>query len=252
MKKMIFDFFRLYPLTLRISETIKLIRKKKSDKQFVIKLFGKTDIKLRGNSSDFSVLESTFIDKHHRSPFSLGTNPVIVDLGSNIGLTLLDYYYEYPDARLLGVELDADNFKSLEFNTSKIKNCSIINAGVWKTNGEIEYNGADAQSFSINENNAGGNKKEAITIDSLFTRFNISKVDFLKMDIEGAEAQIFLESDFSKWLSCVNTISVEIHGSANLNSEKLFEEIRKCLENSGFHVFKSALHWSSLIGFKKK
>lgn len=251
MKKTIFDFFRLYPVTRSISETIKLIRKRNSSKEFVIKIFGKTDIKLRGKSSDFSVFESTFIDKHHRSPFDLGAAPVIVDLGSNIGLTLLDYYYEYPNARLLGVELDSDNFKSLQFNTSTIKNCSILNAGVWKTNGEIEYNGGDAQSFSIQENSSGGNKKEAITIDSLFARYNITQVDFLKMDIEGAEAKLFLEADFTQWLSCVNTISVEIHETANFKSEALFNEISNRLKKSGYTVFKSALHWSSLIAFKK-
>ncbi len=252
MKKFVFDFFRFYPVTGNIRETIKLIQSGKANKETRVKIFGKTEIKLRGKSTDLSVLESTFIHKHHRSPFDLGVSPVIVDLGSNIGLTLLDYYYEYPQAKLIGVEMDAENFKLLQFNTATIKNCEIINAGIWKENGEISYSGADAQSFSITEKNSGSkNKTRAITIDSLLDSYTISKVDFLKMDIEGAEAQIFLDSDFNKWASRVNILSMEVHGASGFTSEALFEKISYCLQQAGFIVFKSSIHWSSLFAVKK-
>ncbi|MBS1609321.1 MAG: FkbM family methyltransferase [Bacteroidetes bacterium] len=251
MKKFIFDFFRFYPVTGSIGDTIKLIRSGRAKKETQVRLFGKTKIKLRRKSTDLNVLESAFIHKHHRSPFYLGASPVIIDLGSNIGLTLLDYHYEYPQARLIGVEMDAENFKLLQFNTSTVKNCEIVNAGIWKENGEINYSGADSQSFSITAGNTTGeNKTRAITIDRLLDSYNVSRVDFLKMDIEGAEAQIFLESDFNKWASRVNILSIEVHGAGNFTSETVFEKISYCLRQAGFTVFKSSAHWSSLIAFK--
>lgn len=252
MKKFVFDFFRFYPVTGNIRETFKLMRSSEGHKETRVKIFGKTEIKLRGKSTDLSVLESTFIHKHHRSPFYLGASPVIVDLGSNIGLTLLDYYYEYPQSKLIGVEMDAENFKLLQFNTATIKSCEIINAGIWKENGEINYGGADAQSFSITEKDTTSkNKVRTITIDSLLDSCNISKVNFLKMDIEGAEAQIFLESDFNKWASRVNILSLEVHDTATFKSETLMNKITGCLSQAGFIVFKSSVHWSSLIAIKK-
>jgi len=251
MKKFIFNFFRFYPLTGSIRETVKILRNADSKKEVPVKLFGKTDIILRGGYTDISVLKATFIDRYHRSPFNLGLAPVIVDLGSNIGLTLLDYHYEYPDARLIGVELDAANFRLLQFNTSSLKNCDIINAGIWKSDGEISYSGPDSQSFSIAEKpSEGGNKNKAITIDSLFSRYGISKVDFLKMDIEGAEEQIILESDCSNWISRVKIISIEVHKTAKYENRDMMNLIRSRLEKSGFIVFESALHWSSLLAIK--
>ena len=108
MKKFVFDFFRFYPVTGNIRETFKLMRSSEGHKETRVKIFGKTEIKLRGKSTDLSVLESTFIHKHHRSPFYLGASPVIVDLGSNIGVQRVG---EHPASR--AAELTPRRWKTL-------------------------------------------------------------------------------------------------------------------------------------------
>lgn len=104
---------------------------------------------LRDNKIDLEVFLATFRDKHHKSPFVLPETPVILDLGSNIGLTLIDFRNDYPDSRLYGVELDPANYALLLENVKGLSDCQVVNAGVWKEDGEIFYEDIDAQSFRI-------------------------------------------------------------------------------------------------------
>ena len=45
---------------------------------------------------------------------------------------------------------------------------------------------------------------------SLMLRFGLDRVGLLKLDIEGAEADLF-EGDYRDWLHSVDAIAVEIH-----------------------------------------
>lgn len=49
----------------------------------------------------------------------------------------------------------------------------------------------------------------AMTIDKIMKDYNIEKIDILKIDIEGAEREVF--SDTSSWLERVDSIIVELH-----------------------------------------
>ena len=69
---------------------------------------------------------------------------------------------------------------------------------------------------------------ETTTIEGLINDFNIETIDFLKIDIEGGEDEVF--KDFSKinWLDKVKVIALEIHDEFDCrkhiesNLEKLF------------------------------
>ena len=49
----------------------------------------------------------------------------------------------------------------------------------------------------------------SVSIDSLMTAYNLDQIDILKMDIEGAEKEVF--SDTSSWIKKVNAIIIELH-----------------------------------------
>ncbi len=48
-----------------------------------------------------------------------------------------------------------------------------------------------------------------ITVDKIMKDFNLKKIDILKIDIEGAEKEVFQDTSF--WIKKVNSIVIELH-----------------------------------------
>lgn len=251
-KKFLAAYLDLYPLTRSMRENYSFTRAIVNGKMAVYKLSERIHLLVRPNVIDLDVLKSTFLEKYHRCPFQLPAAAVIVDIGSNVGYTLADFRMQYPDARLIGVELDKENFLQLQENVRELGNCSVLNAGVWKTDGVINYSGKDAQSFNINTQSKEGATAEAITMDSLFSRYNIETADYVKMDIEGAEEEIFFGSDFQKWLAKVRYMSIEVHDTEKHSNAELRQKIKTAIEAAGFFVMQSSVHWSSLVAVNKQ
>jgi FkbM family methyltransferase len=175
----------------------------------VLRLRGGATVYCRPGSSDASVLWDTFERAYHAPALPLPPRPVIVDLGCNVGYTLLHLGALYPQARLVGVELDATNFSIAQTNTAQLGDrCELVLGAVWTRDGEIAYGGEEEWGFSVVAD-AVDRKARALTISTLFRECGLTRVDYLKMDIEGAEAAIF--GDDLSWLHGVAMLQVEVH-----------------------------------------
>ena len=185
---------------------------------------------------DVHVVHDTFIGRHHRLP--KGMRPTsIVDLGANIGLTMADYAEVYPDARIVGVELDPGNAVLATRNTASYPNCRVVQAAVWSENGSISYDPSGEEwSYTVGPGSASA---ESLTIDALLKRMDLDRVDVLKMDIEGAEQQVLQAG--GDWPERVGMIKVEIHRGYAL------DEAQSDLRQLGFSVEIDSRHWSALI-----
>lgn len=231
-----------YYVALFIRKKHTKIRIKRCDAQFLIRV---------NNMIDRNVLDYVFIKKYHLPPkeFSLIKNSVIVDLGSNIGATLVDLSQRYPDSKIIGYEMNRANFKIAEINTSGFGNIKIIHQAVWNRNGEINYESENqSDAFTVLSSKKSFNKSEKVlctTLPELFIFNKIEKIDFLKMDIEGAELDIFDSPDI-QWLTKVKSLNIEFH---NIDEIKLNKYI--CLlQEFSFIVYKSPEHWLSILAYK--
>ncbi|HNR06416.1 MAG TPA: FkbM family methyltransferase [Saprospiraceae bacterium] len=239
-------FCQWFLLTSSIKTSLKLLGK--SNGQEINFQFHGNDLFLRKNEADLAVFESVFQHKHHRSVVKLFNDYyVIVDLGSNIGLTLIDYAEEYKNAKIYGVELDFDNYEIAKKNINSFRNIFLINAGIWNEDGWVHYEGKDPQSFAISDS-AIGTKVPSITMTSLIKKFGLKKIDYLKMDIEGAEYQIF-KKDID-WLYLVECLNIEIHDTIEIKKEDGISIISEILKGKGFNVFTNSNHWSSISAYK--
>jgi hypothetical protein len=59
--------------------------------------------------TDWETAHASLIGRYHRLPPEVQDVRTILDLGANIGATVADLAAAHPAARVLGVELDADN-----------------------------------------------------------------------------------------------------------------------------------------------
>jgi FkbM family methyltransferase len=176
---------------------------------------------------------------------------VILDLGCNIGLTVVDLKSLYPGATIIGVEMDRANFELCRQNTASLDDCRIFHAAIWKANGTIQYAGINEQSYAIDAPGGTANTVQSITMDDLIAQNHITNIDYIKMDIEGAEKAILLETEPTAWLEKTNCLSIEIHDTAGSKSAELFNEVRNKLQKEGFRVRKDSNHWCTLIATKK-
>lgn len=208
-----------------------------------IKTAGNEPVYCRYNNDDHFVMHYTFFEQLHLPPAKLPKDAVILDLGSNIGLTVRHLKFLFPNSKIIGVELDKENYLLAQKNTQHLKNCTMINGAIWYQNGFVNYTGDIPQGFHCEENLAVGiGRVKAITIESLMKENNISKIDFIKMDIEGAESKIF-DLDIA-WLNCTNSINLEVH-----NHEPLDKYI-EIFKSKGFSCMISKQHWSSILAYR--
>jgi len=157
------------------------------------------------NIIDVNVLNYVFNERYHLPPedILLSLNSTILDIGSNIGATIIDFKKKYPHSTIIAYEMDYDNFQLSLKNCVDLTNVIIYNKPVWHTLDYVFYqkeNHTDA--FSISEFGSNKIKLESITLDKIILDNNLTVIDYLKMDIEGAEIKIFEDSNLN-WLNIV-------------------------------------------------
>lgn len=159
----------------------------------------------------------------------------IIDAGGNIGLTALYFSTHFPDANIISVEPDSGNFNLLAANLNQ-QNVTCVQGAVWSRNCLLKLvnDFRDKRSWSCRVEETKEkteNTLPAYSIMHLKSQHNFNYIDILKMDIEGAEKEVFSGSnlDFLTYTKC---IALEIHDEFNCRND-----IYQCLSNKGFTHF---------------
>lgn len=135
-------------------------------------------------------------------------DPVILDCGANIGVSAVYLATRHPDSHMLLFEADPVIASYLERNLAQngLGHIPVIRGAVWVHGEGVDF---------AQEGSEGGSIMGAspnIRVESLRLREVLSglgHVDFLKMDIEGAEAEVL--TDCAEQLEKVGYVFVECH-----------------------------------------
>jgi len=171
-----------------------------------------------------------FIEELYKQ--ELQPNPYIIDCGANIGLSVIYAKEHYPGARIIAFEPDDMNFSLLEDNIKSFgySNISLKKEAVWIANTELEFAGLGSMSSKINHNSGLATK----TVKATRLRDLLSeKVDFLKIDIEGAEYAVL--KDIRDSLQNVKNLFVEYHGNFNQTGE--LTDMLTGIDEQGFSYY---------------
>jgi len=173
---------------------------------------------LRLPSSDLIVFRQLFGDREYRFPVAWPPR-VIVDAGANIGLAALYFAHAFPRARVIAVEPAQSNVGLLQRNVAAYPSIEVVQAALWKENAELDLvdPGWGDWGFRTREHAseagaaaAGATRRvRGMTVDALFDSCNVDHVDILKMDIEGAEVEVFEHAE--SWIRRVGMIVIELH-----------------------------------------
>lgn len=161
-------------------------------------------------------------------------NPVIIDCGANIGLSLLYFNRLYPNARIIAFEPDHDLFAVLKKNADEFKNSNIqvLEKAVWHEDTNLTFFSQGGLSGSLVTDFGRGNN--TITVEAVDLRKYLeTKVDFLKIDIEGAENELFFY--LADHLQNVEYLFLEYHSIKN--EEQMLGEILNIIKKAGFEYY---------------
>jgi FkbM family methyltransferase len=172
---------------------------------------------LRVPSSDVPTYKKVFIDREY--DFSTEYEPsVIVDAGANVGFASIYFANRFPNARIIAIEPETDNFHLLLKNVKSYPNVVAVHAALWHETGEINLidPGLGQWGFMTESSENGDVQSHylrhlvpAVTVEDLLEKFGIEQIDVFKIDIEGAEKEVF--RDTSTWIDKVNSLIVELH-----------------------------------------
>ena len=171
-------------------------------------------VTLRSHTSDISVLGELLVG-HSYEYFvaAVKAEPdLIIDLGANTGLAARWFLERFPTARVVSVEPEPGNIATLRDNLASYGDRATVIAaaiGGWSRRMALTTNGGEF-AFSITEPKSPTDKGQVdvVTMDRVLANLHDS-VDLLKVDIEGAEKELF--SSCSSWLGRVQLASVECH-----------------------------------------
>jgi FkbM family methyltransferase len=173
-------------------------------------------LSLRKSKSDIDAFYKIFAWKEYQLPsnFLPGSVQTIVDLGSNIGLSVFYFASQFPNAKIIGLEPDQENYKLLEANTKHISRCTLLNGGIWNRRASLKIENPNDRpdSYRLCECPPGTpGSLSAYNIPALLEIYNLQEIDLLKVDVEGAEVQLF-SNGCEAWLPKVHTLVIELHG----------------------------------------
>jgi FkbM family methyltransferase len=157
--------------------------------------------------------------------------PYILDCGANIGLSVIYFKQLYPRSIIVAFEADKAIFETLRRNVQSFgyENVEVLNRAVWNSETELNFtsDGGDGGRLSIPED------KPSQVVKTIRLRDYLDrKIDFLKLDIEGAEIAVL--EDCADRLSHVECLFVEYHSFAG--QPQSFHVLTDVLAGAGFRL----------------
>lgn len=183
-------------------------------------------IALRPRTSDLPTFDQVFLGLEYNINFTFKIERII-DAGGNIGLAAIYFANKYPNAKITSVEPEKDNFKMCVKNTKNYNNVTTVQKALSNSNGEelyIKDSGLGSWAFTTVSKREGipeSNKVLTINIEEILNQNNWDIVDIVKIDIEGAEKELF-DSNFERWIPRTKCIIIELHDRMKKGCSKSF------------------------------
>jgi FkbM family methyltransferase len=163
-------------------------------------------------------------------------DPMILDCGAHVGLASLYFKEHYPAARIKAFEADAAITELCRANLEAFgaADVELVHAAVWTHGDGVRFTHSNDDAGSV------GETKDARLVPSVRLKSILAEgpVDFLKLDVEGAEFPLF--ADCGEDLKRVTSMAVEVHAMGG--EQARIGDLLQTLEALGFRYVLGDLH----------
>jgi FkbM family methyltransferase len=197
-----------------------IVRQARSDRLARFRWQGR-DVYYRPGTTDPLVIQQVLLKTGRKAEYYLPPRfkpDVILDIGSNIGASILYFHQQFPEATIAGFEPHPETFQVLQANVANLPLVSVFNYGLGAENTRVtvETESLNFGAFSTK----GRPRSQGVTLpfveceirrtEDVLDELGIAKVDLIKIDCEGAEADVF-EALPSEILNQCQWIVGELH-----------------------------------------
>jgi FkbM family methyltransferase len=199
---------------------------------------------IRPGTVDPWVAWETFTYLDALPPQGVQARAVILDVGANIGASSALLAATFSEARIVAIEPDHENAVLCQRNLMPWhERCEVLEVAAWPADATLRLEGQHSSVLSVRSDD-GGHRVAAVAMNTLIERYaSRHQIDFIKMDVEGAEQEILSKS--TEWAARVRCISVEVHPPYSV------EECTADLRRLGFQVhLEAAAREPRVIGIR--
>lgn len=164
---------------------------------------------------------------------------VIIDCGANIGVASIWFAYFYPSATINAYEADPKIFQALEQNIIKLgllDKVIPLNKAVWSHGQGITFMAEGGSSGRVVDPHESASDRDKLIVNTISLSEILSShesIDLLKIDIEGGENTVLLDSNVD--LGRVKRIFLEYHSLEG--KMQLLPEILHAFRRQGFRFY---------------
>jgi FkbM family methyltransferase len=180
---------------------------------------------IRAIRADMQSFVNTFIDPYLEKKPYLSDVRTVIDAGANIGFTAILFANWWPQSKIISIEPDGENFEMTRKNTGAYPNITVLKGGLWNKASRLQIEAGQEDGFVVREvkNDEAQVKSENLTtgisIGQIMKDYNMSQIDFLKMNIEGSEKEVF-QVNHEEWLQHTKAMLIELHDGKNAGCSK--------------------------------
>jgi FkbM family methyltransferase len=194
--------------------------KSRADRQLRLRLRHPQVALLVRSAMDIWSVKETFIDQFYtRFGVPVEDGWVVMDIGAGIGDYSIHVAFGKPNVQVFAFEPYPGSFALLRENLAlnKMDNVQTFQQAVWRTTGQLSLDIASGEPLQIRSHNLNtlvednqGLSVDAVSLESALSILNMTRLDLLKMDCEGAEYEILLNTP-PAILRMVERIIMEYH-----------------------------------------
>lgn len=175
-------------------------------------------------------LYEIFVNKIYDKFFKIDKGDVVVDIGGNLGL--FSYYSLCKQAKQVYCFEPSPQPYNCIIKNFNFENLIVEKAAVGAKDGEITFNinpesSINSSVFASDENSQTITCK-SINLNNYIKENNIKKIDYLKIDCEGAEYEIIESLDEQYLTNNINKICLEFHLNANGEVNAILDKLKRC------------------------
>jgi len=193
--------FKVLARSRSLSFTAKAARKQPSDTLEKLRWRGR-DVFYRPGTSDAIVLYQNLLRSGNKAEYYVppALKPgVILDIGSNIGGSILYFRHLFPESAIIGFEPHPETFEVLRRNVAGLPGVSVFNYGLGAADGvtTVQFEGANFGRFRfaprdiIDAADVRSVECEIRHAGDTLRRLGVNEIDLLKIDCEGSEIDVF-------------------------------------------------------------
>jgi FkbM family methyltransferase len=180
------------------------------------------DVFYRPGTSDTSIIYQHLVRSGVKAEYYLPPSlapQVIVDIGSNIGASILYFRHLFPQAQIFGFEPHPGTFAVLQRNVAGLDGVSVFNFGLGADDATLSLPlvGADFGGFGATRA-APSDATSQVQCElrhagNALRELGVARIDLLKIDCEGSELDVF-KSLPSQLVSTCKWIVGEMHDAS--------------------------------------